>query len=73
MDTALQFTGFEFERATKQDLGYNFNDKKPLPCETCPFAAQCEANFTECSAFRNWSHAGDYKDSDVGRFIRAAK
>jgi hypothetical protein len=46
---------------------------RELPCDTCSLAVSCEVNFTECSAFRNWSARGDYKDSDVGRFVRAMK
>lgn len=48
-------------------------NKREIPCEGCPNAAKCEDGFLECSAFRNWASTGDYKNSDVQRYIRAAK
>ena len=39
----------------------------------CENYESCGKNFTECSAFRNWTGRGDYKTSDVMRFIRAVK
>jgi len=44
-----------------------------LPCDTCPLADSCASKLTECSAFRTWSKNGQYKDSDVGRYVRAIK
>lgn len=49
------------------------DNRREIPCDTCPFANKCAEDLTECSAFRNWSQDGDYLDSDVGRFIRAIK
>jgi len=46
---------------------------REVPCDSCPLFEQCGKDSTECSAFRNWASSGDYKDSDVRRFIRAAK
>ena len=37
---------------------------KSCPCDTCPLAATCMVNETECSAFRNWCSTGDYWDTD---------
>ena len=39
----------------------------------CANYSACASDVTECSAFRNWSGRGDYKDADVMRFIRAVK
>lgn len=39
----------------------------------CEKYSACSSDVTECSAFRNWSGRGDYKDADVMRFIRAVK
>ena len=44
-----------------------------MPCDICDLAAACEANSTECSAFRNWSAYGVFKDTDVQRYVRAMK
>ena len=44
-----------------------------IPCDTCKFVDSCAAKFTECSAFRTWAKSGQFKDSDVGRFIRLMK
>lgn len=48
-------------------------NKRDIPCDTCPNADDCAVKLLECSAFRNWSARGDYSDSDVQRHIRAAK
>jgi len=48
-------------------------NKRELPCDGCKFEDRCAARFEECSAFRTWSKMGDFKDSDVGRNIRAMK
>ena len=37
---------------------------KDCHCITCPLAATCMVNATECSAFRNWCSTGDYLDTD---------
>ena len=46
-------------------------NKRPCPCDTCPLFEQCLSAQTECSAMRNWCSKGDYKDSDLQRFVRA--
>jgi hypothetical protein len=48
-------------------------NKRDVPCTGCPNYSTCAKEVVECSAFRNWSGRGDYKDSDVMRFIRAVK
>lgn len=48
-------------------------NKRDVPCTGCPNYSACASDVTECSAFRNWSGRGDYKDTDVMRFIRAVK
>jgi len=48
-------------------------NKRDFPCEGCSNIVECENKFLECSAFRNWAASGDFKDSDVRRFIREAK
>jgi len=48
------------------------NDRE-IPCDECPKANECAAAMTECVAARQWYGSGDYKDSDVGRLIRACK
>ena len=49
------------------------DDDMDMPCDTCSLAELCEANATECSAFRNWSASGRFVDSDVQRYVRAVK
>ena len=46
---------------------------REMPCDTCSKVDSCADNMTECSAFRNWTAAGNFADSDVQRFIRAIK
>ena len=48
-------------------------NKRDLPCDGCSNIIECENKVLECSAFRNWAASGDFKDSDVRRFIREAK
>ena len=56
-----------------EDFGTPEN-KREIPCELpCENATKCMNEGLECSAFRNWSAKGDYKDSDVGRYLRAMK
>ncbi len=65
---------FQFKRATVQKFQpCHMDDDMDMPCDTCSKAESCEANATECSAFRNWSASGNFVDSDVQRFIRAIK
>jgi hypothetical protein len=70
--------GFEAEAAfgrskASQAVLPTPENKRDIPCDDCKFADRCAADITECSAFRNWAASGDFKDSDIGRFIRAAK
>jgi len=58
--------------ASQMDTGSPVN-KREIPCDSCMLADSCAAKFTECSAFRNWSKSGDFKDSDVARHIRVMK
>jgi len=44
-----------------------------MPCDTCSLADSCEANITECTAFRTWTSTGKYAESDVKRLVRGAK
>jgi hypothetical protein len=46
-------------------------NKRSCPCDTCPLAASCMTNETECSAFRNWASKGDFLDGQVGKHVRA--
>ena len=49
-------------------------NKREMPCELpCENADKCMNESLECSAFRNWSAKGDYKDTDVGRYLRGMK
>ncbi len=49
-------------------------NKREIPCELpCENATKCMNEGLECSAFRNWTAKGDFKDSDVGRYLRAMK
>jgi len=48
-------------------------NKRDVPCVRCSNYSACASDVTECSAFRNWTGRGDYKQSDVMRFIRAVK
>ena len=55
------------------DFGTQEN-KREMPCELpCENADKCMNESLECSAFRNWSAKGDYKDTDVGRYLRGMK
>jgi len=70
--------GFESEAAWGKSKASEIvlpipENKRDIPCDTCPMAAKCEAGFLECAAFRNWASNGDYKDSDVARLVRGAK
>lgn len=47
--------------------------KRDIPCDSCTSYNHCTTYETECSAFRNWAHFGDYKDTDIKRFLRAFK
>jgi len=58
--------------ASQMDIGTPTN-VRDYPCDGCKFADRCAERFEECSAFRNWSKSGDFKDSDVGRYIRIMK
>ena len=49
---------------------YGCVSKRECPCDTCPMAAQCQTDATECSAMRNWCSKGDYADKDVTRLLR---
>jgi hypothetical protein len=49
------------------------DNKRECPCDKCPLMDRCADKFTECSAMRTWQHGGDYKDSDLQRYIRAIK
>ena len=51
MNTNLQFTGFDFERAQKT----NFESCGECPCDTCPLFETCANEGTECMAFRNFA------------------
>jgi hypothetical protein len=48
-------------------------NKRELPCDDCRFAEKCATDFTECSAFRNWSSGGDFRTADIARLIRRSK
>ena len=54
--------------------GYNTvfgpENKRDIPCDTCPMNTLCMDNATECSAMRNWCSKGDYADKDVQRLVR---
>ena len=65
---------FNHDRSTagQMDTGTPTN-VRDYPCDGCKFADRCAERFEECSAFRNWSKSGDFKDSDVGRYIRIMK
>ena len=47
-------------------------NKKEIPCDGCKFEDTCAEKVMECSAFRNWASNGDYVETDVVRFLRAA-
>jgi hypothetical protein len=68
-DTYFNHDAFKSAQVTPQAM---LNDAE-IPCDTCELATSCATNFTECSAFRTWSKNGQFKDSDVGRFVRAMK
>tara|TARA_R110001606_G_scaffold18610_1_gene69670 strand:+ start:570 stop:824 length:255 start_codon:yes stop_codon:yes gene_type:complete len=46
-------------------------NKRDIPCDTCSMMGLCMEKGTECSAMRNWTTGGDYKDADVQRLVRA--
>ena len=49
------------------------DNKREMPCDTCPHSNSCAEKSTECSAFRVWAKYGDYEDVKVGKHIRALK
>jgi len=65
---------FQFRKATVQKFQPDtmLNDMA-MPCDTCSLADSCEANITECTAFRTWTSTGKYAESDVQRFVRSVK
>jgi hypothetical protein len=48
-------------------------NKRELPCDSCPNMNDCGRNYTECVAMRVWVETGDYQDKDVARLIRLCK
>jgi|TARA_B100001245_G_scaffold111640_1_gene81730 hypothetical protein len=59
--------------STASKIDFNTpENKKEIPCDTCEYEKTCEVKVLECSAFRNWASKGDYKETDVARFLRAA-
>jgi hypothetical protein len=65
---------FQFEKATKKSFQpETMIDDMAMPCETCEHVQKCESGFLECSAFRSWASTGKFVDSDVQRYVRAAK
>ena len=70
--------GYEFDAAWGRSKASeivlpSLDLKRELPCDACPAASTCASEGTECSAFRNWASTGNFKDSDVQRFIRRMK
>jgi len=49
------------------------DNKREMPCVGCSNEVTCAAKGLECSAFRNWSAKGDFKDSDIQRYLRGMK
>lgn len=66
-------TSFMSLRKETFEVRHTPDNRREMPCETCPLANQCAEKLTECSGFRNWTYNGDYDDKDVGRLIRAIK
>ena len=50
---------------------YGPENKRDIPCDTCPMNTMCMDKATECSAMRNWCSKGDYQDKDLIRLVRA--
>jgi hypothetical protein len=44
--------------------------KRENPCDSCKFAERCDANGTDCFAFRRWTYNGDYNDKQIDRLTR---
>jgi hypothetical protein len=68
MDTKMQFTGYDFERATIEEFSTPTN-KREVPCDGCKFEDMCAEKFTDCKAMRTWLYKGDYEDADVAKKI----
>ena len=50
---------------------YPLKNDAPLPCDSCPFAKNCEVTGEECVAFRKWSRSGKPANrSDLGRLLK---
>jgi hypothetical protein len=74
MDLIYHDAFFQHNKSTGQEFSHIINNVRDVPCETgCANYKKCASQTLECSAFRNWATSGDYKDSDVGRFVRAIK
>ena len=71
MDAAAYMgRGVKTEYSETVEQNYGPENKKECPCDTCPLAASCMTNETECSAFRNWASKGDFLDGQVGKHVR---
>jgi hypothetical protein len=65
---------FQFKKAVVQKFQPDtMLDDMMMPCDTCSKSASCEANATECTAFRTWTSFGKYAESDVQRLVRGVK
>ena len=72
MDAAAYMgKGVKTEYSETAEQNYGPENKRECPCDTCPMAAQCLENGTECSAMRNWCSKGDFADKDLMRLVRA--
>ena len=70
MNTDLQFTGYESEKATVKDFRpESLANDMPHPCDDCPLANLCAEEGTECAASRTFYEDGRWKFERKGKII----
>ena len=70
MNTALQFTGYESQKATVKSFAPDsLANDMPHPCDTCPLADLCATEGTECAAFRAFTEDGRWEFERKGKII----
>ena len=70
MNTDLQFTGYESEKATVKDFRpESLANDMPHPCDDCPLANLCAEEGTECAASRTFYEDGRWEFEREGKII----
>ena len=70
MNTDLQFTGYESEKATVKDFRpESLANDMPHPCDDFPLANLCAEEGTECAASRTFYEDGRWEFERKGKII----